>query len=85
MDNSNTGADADNAGKGVQGLELMTAYSPENFLPFPVIPPFMPTILLQMQLDGDSTSTDTDQSSLMGLMEQMFPYEHVRSFGIDYN
>ena len=35
LDNSNTGADADNAGKVVsKGWELMTAYSPENFLPF---------------------------------------------------
>ena len=51
LDNSNTGASADNAGKVVsKGLELMTAYSPENFLPFPVMQPFMPIILLQMQI-----------------------------------
>ena len=36
LDNSNTGNSADNAGKVVsKGLELMTAYSPEDLLPFP--------------------------------------------------
>ena len=88
MDNSNTGADADNAGKVVsKGLELMTAYSPENFLPFPGDATFYANYTFtNANLDGDSTSTDTESIFAYGLDGANVPYipEHVLSFGVDY-
>ena len=88
LDNSNTGADADNAGKVVsKGLELMTAYSPENFLPFPGDATFYANYTFtNANLDGDSTSTDTESIFAYGLDGANVPYipEHVLSFGVDY-
>ena len=88
LDNSNTGADADNAGKVVsKGLELMTAYSPENFLPFQGDTTFYANYTFtNANLDGDSTSTDTESIFAYGLDGANVPYipEHVLSFGVDY-
>ena len=88
LDNSNTGADADNAGKVVsKGLELMTTYSPENSLPFPGDATFYANYTFtNANLDGDSTSTDTESIFAYGLDGANVPYipEHVLSFGIDY-
>ena len=88
LDNSNTGADADNAGKVVsKGLELMTAYSPENFLTFQGDATFYANYTFtNANLDGDSTSTDTESIFANGLDGANVPYipEHVLSFGIDY-
>lgn len=88
LDNSNTGSDADNAGKVVsKGLELMTAYSPEDFLSFPGDTTFYVNYTFtNANLDGDSTSTDTESIFAYGLDGNNVPYipEHVLSFGVDY-
>ncbi len=88
LDNSNTGGDADNAGKIVsKGFEFMTAYSPENFLPFAGDTTFYANYTFtNANLDGDSTSTDSESIFSGGLDGNNVPYipEHVFSGGIDY-
>ena len=88
LDNSNTGTDADNAGKVVsKGLELMTAYSPEDFLPFPGDSTFyLNYTFTNANLDGAATSTDSESAFAGGRDGSNVPYvpDHRLSFGADY-
>ena len=89
LDNSNTGASADNAGKVVsKGLEIMTAYLiPDDFVPFKGDTTLYANYTFtNANLDGDSTSTDSESIFAYGLDGANVPYipEHVFSGGIDY-
>ena len=88
LDNSNTGANADNAGKIVsKGFEFMTTYAPEDLLPFPGDTTFYANYTFtNANLDGDSTSTDSESMFAGGLDGNNVPYipEHTFSGGIDY-
>ena len=87
IDNTNAGGSPDNGGNVVsKGLELSTVYSPENLLGVGDISFFANYTFTNANLDGDSTTTDTESIFAGGRDGSNVPYipEHVLSFGADY-
>ena len=77
----------DNGGNVVsKGLELSTVYRPENLLGVGDISFFANYTFTNANLDGDSTTTDTESIFAGGRDGSNVPYipEHVLSFGTDY-
>ena len=87
IDNTNAGGSPDNGGNVVsKGLELSTVYRPENLLGVGDISFFANYTFTNANLDGDSTTTDTESIFAGGRDGSNVPYipEHVLSFGADY-
>jgi Fe(3+) dicitrate transport protein len=87
IDNSNAGGNPDNGGNVVsKGLELSTVYNPDNLLGVGDISFFANYTFTNANLDGDSTTTDTESIFAGGRDGSNVPYipEHVLSFGADY-
>ena len=88
IDNSNTGGNPDNAGKVIsKGLEFSGAYEPENILPKGDISFYANYTFTNANLDGASTTTDSESIFAGGRDGSNVPYipEHVLSFGSDYD
>ena len=87
INNSNSDSTPDNAGNVVtKGIELLTRYDPAGIVPVGDVSLFAAYTFTNANLDGDSTSTDTESIFANGLDGANVPYipEHVLSFGVDY-